>query len=148
MRYAWLALLILTGTAALGERTYAADSAASDEQTVAKLENDWNEAANKGDKATLERVLAEDFTSTDDAGNIVRSRSAYIDAVVKGPKAIEYKYSELVIKMYGNAAVVTGRWTGKMEGSSATGDSRFTDTFVKLSNGWKGVATQDTRISK
>ncbi len=129
-----------------GGLAYAADP--TDQQAVAKLEHDWNEAWTKKDKATLEKILVEDFTFTDENGNVVRSRSQYIDGILKGPKVVEYKYSEEIVKVYGNTAVGTGRWTGKVEGDSLSSDTRYTDTLTKGVDGWKGVATQDTKISK
>jgi hypothetical protein len=46
----------------------------NDEQELRKLENDWLSVYISGDKATYDRVVADDFTGTDESA--VKSRIA------------------------------------------------------------------------
>ena len=55
---------------------------------------------------------------------------------------------EMNVRVYGDAAVITGRSTIKanVDGQPVTGDYRFTDVWVKRDD-WQAVASQVTRIA-
>lgn len=65
-------------------------------------------------------------------------------------KVESYKLDDLTVRVYGDTGVVAGRWTGKftVDGKDASGEFRYTDTFVRRPGGWRVVASQDTRIQK
>jgi ketosteroid isomerase-like protein len=50
--------------------------------------------------------------------------------------------------VYGNAAVVMGRWSGKVveKGQPSESVERFTDTFIKQNGQWKCVASHSSPI--
>ena len=50
----------------------------------------------------------------------------------------------LVVRAFGDAAVVTGRTTASAGGQTVT--LRFTDVFVRRNGRWQAVASQATRI--
>jgi hypothetical protein len=58
--------------------------------------------------------------------------------------------SDLNVRVYGDAAVVTGRsiQTGKENGKDYSGDYWFTRMYVKRDGQWKTVALQTTRIQQ
>ena len=54
------------------------------------------------------------------------------------------------VRVFGNAAVVTGRTTikgGKYKGKDISGQYRFTDTWVKRNGHWLCVASANTRVT-
>src|SRR5262249_30288888 len=101
------------------------------------------------DKAALDRILAADFIFTDDEG-AVYDKAQYIEAATKIIKVDSYDTDDNTVRVYGDTAVVTGRWTGRMtiDGKDASGSFRYTDTFVKRQGRWQVIASQDTRIPK
>ena len=56
--------------------------------------------------------------------------------------------SDLSIRVYGNAAVVTGRSTqkGTENGKDYSGAYRFTRVYIKQRGRWQTVALQTTRV--
>jgi ketosteroid isomerase-like protein len=107
----------------------------------------WNEAYKNRDKEALTRVLADEFTFTDDAGQ-VSNKAQYISAAVDLIKVDSYTVDDTVPRIYVDTGIVTGRWTGRMsiEGKDASGAFRFTDVFVRRDGRWQVVASQDTRL--
>lgn len=136
-RYAWLAMLALLLTSTT---TYAADA---DEQAVSKIEHDWNEALKNQTREFFEKTLSGDFTFVSENGDFSDGRSAYIDGMMKMPKIIEYTVADTKIRVHGSTAVATGRWSGKQGTESSV--VRYTDTFAKGTDGWKAIASQETK---
>jgi uncharacterized protein DUF4440 len=73
--------------------------------------------------------------------------------IIQGFKSGSFHYdsrkiSDLNVRVYGNAAVVTGRsiQSGNENGKDYRGDYRFTRVYVKRDGHWKTVALQTTRI--
>jgi len=57
---------------------------------------------------------------------------------------------EMKARVYGDAAVVTYRWTSKetFKGQDISGQSRWTDTWVKRAGRWQCVASHGSRIAQ
>ena len=144
VRYTWLAMLALIAASTVGLKTYAAESPSADEQAISKIENGWNEAVKTKDKAFYEKNLSEDFTSIEEDGRLVSGRAAFIDGTMKTPKAVEVAVSEEKIRIHGTTGVVTGLWTVK-DSTGATITSRYTDVYAKGPDGWKAIASQETK---
>lgn len=107
----------------------------------------WTEAIKNRDGQALDRLLADDFIFTDDESNVY-DKAQYISAITDLIHVTSYTVDQTTVHEYGNVGVVAGRWTGTqtIEGKDASGALRFTDTFVRRSDGWQGVASHDTRI--
>jgi len=122
---------------------------ADPEQVLKDAEIRWIEAFKNRDKEALNRVLDARFIFTDDEGNVV-DKTQYIDAAINAIKVESYSLDDLVVRIHADTGIVTGRWSGKVtvRGKNASGDFRFTDTFVRRLGRWQVVASQDTRIPK
>jgi len=116
------------------------------DQALKDLERQWMEGFKNQDEEILNRVLADDFIFTDDEGKTF-NKAQYIQGA-KATVVESYSLDDLATRVYGNTGVVVGRWTGKftVDGKSASGDYRFTDTFVNRQGRWRVIASQDTRI--
>lgn len=124
-------------------------SVANIEQALNDLELQWNEAFKNRDRDALDRILDDQFIFTDDDGQ-VSNKTQYVDSVMRAIKVESYKLDDVTVRVYGDTGVVAGRWTGKftVDGKDASGEFRYTDTFVRRLGGWRVVASQDTRISQ
>jgi ketosteroid isomerase-like protein len=119
-------------------------------EAVKKLELQWMESYVKRDAAFLERYLSDDYTSTYPDGTVL-DKAGEIKAVQSGDIVItEMKPKEMTVRMYGDAAVFTGRSTvkAKVKGQDVSGEYRFTDVWAKQGDRWRAVASQVTRIEK
>ncbi|MGH9769176.1 MAG: alpha/beta fold hydrolase, partial [Blastocatellia bacterium] len=121
----------------------------NDEMQLRKLENDWLCAYISGDKATYDRVVADDFTGTDESAikrTKEQDRALLPAAPVPGGIALN---EDVQVRLYGETAVVTGRIVTKVK----VGDqeipgftTRFTDTWLKRQGRWQVVARHYGRV--
>jgi ketosteroid isomerase-like protein len=121
---------------------YAADSA--DQQAIMKIEREWGDAFKTLDKSVFEKYLSEDIAMTDENGKFIQGRAAYIDGLMKGPKMVDYTMSDVLITVHGSTAIVTGKFVAK-DADGSMDSTRFTDTFMKGPDGWKAIASQETK---
>lgn len=115
-------------------------------QELKRLENEWLNSYLRGDKQTFERIVADDFTRTDESGKF--ATKAEEKELVKAPPAsvnASLTNEDIQVRVYGATAVVTGRIVSKVQ-DSLNFQSRFTDTFVKRKGRWQVVARHYSRI--
>jgi ketosteroid isomerase-like protein len=123
---------------------------ASVEQELIKLENDWSNASVKRDAAVLGRLLADDWTNIDPDGTVV-TKTQFLADHKSGVDVVSSAVAdEMKVRVYGDAAVVLGRWTGKEQykGKDVSGQYRFIDTWIKKDGRWQCVATAGSKITK
>ena len=127
---------------------FAGSSADKSKDEISALETARNEAIVHGDAAALERMTSDDYTFITLRGEL-RTKSE----IVRGFSTGAFKYasrdiSDLNIRVYGNAAVVTGRASqkGAENGKDYSGDYRFTRVYVKQNGRWLTVALQTTLV--
>ena len=118
----------------------------SDEQTLARLNQEYVDAFMNADVDWYREHLAEEFVVIESDGSLL-NKEQFLRNPVKGPDVADYKLHEVDIRIYGNAALVraTGVWTredGKM------GMSRYIDVYVRKNGGWQTVSAQITRTSR
>ncbi|MGA2281007.1 MAG: nuclear transport factor 2 family protein [Verrucomicrobiota bacterium] len=121
---------------------------ASVEQELIKLEDGWGDALVKCDVAFLGRILADNYTDTDEEGTVTTKAQD-----IAGLKSGDFKCTSMAaddykVRVYGNAAVITGRFTlkGQAKDRDVSGQYRFTDTWVKRAGQWQCVATHQSKI--
>jgi ketosteroid isomerase-like protein len=117
-------------------------------QELGRLEDEWLSAYLRGDKATFDRIVADDFTGTDESGK-VRSKAEERALVQAVPASVNASLTaeDVQVRVYGDTAVVTGRIVSRVQGN-LNFQSRFTDTFVKRDGRWQVVARHYSRIPK
>jgi hypothetical protein len=108
------------------------------------LEDQLTGASIKGDKATLERILADDYTATGADGKFY-NRTQTLDSTAPAPSVTGWSVDGARLLSRGESsatlsAVVTFR--------SKTGAERqqITDTFVKRNARWQLLASQSTLL--
>jgi ketosteroid isomerase-like protein len=139
-------MLSIQVAAAQDNATASRDAAAVKE--IKQLEEARNQAILRGDAAALERMTADDYTFITLKGEL-RTKAD----IVKGFSSGSFTYqsrsiSDLKIRVYGEAAIVTGRSVqeGTENGKDYSGNYRFTRVYVKQHGAWKTVALQTTLI--
>jgi ketosteroid isomerase-like protein len=124
--------------------------AQSAEEALKKLETDWGNALVKKDFTTLEKVASSDWTWIDPEGT-VWSKTQSLAVLKSGEDVVSsFVLSDMTVRVYGNAAVVTGVTTSKetLKGKDVSGTYRFTDTWVKRGASWQCVATHSSKVTR
>lgn len=138
-------LLVVTGLMLF---SFAASAQSKAEREVLAANAAFDRAIVTRDADAYERILADDFiltaadgTVSDKKGEIAKVRSD--DLTFESGKSDDVR-----VKVYGNTAVVTGRFTakGKNAGRDFTFVERYTAVFVKQNGRWQMVAEQATEI--
>jgi len=119
-------------------------------EEVTRLNRRWMEAYVRRDTAFLEQYLADDYVSTFPDGTVL-DKQGEIESLKSGDIALtEMTPSEMNVRTYDGAAVITGRSTIKanVKGEKVSGEYRFTDVWIKQDNRRLAVASQVTRIAE
>ena len=117
------------------------------QESIEKMMHAWPEAAHEKNTGPLEEMLADDFTHTGPGGQMM-TREDFVGHIKDGTFKIEsLEFQNLKVRVYGDAAVATGKISlkGNWGETDVSGDYAFTDTFVKHDGKWKQVAGQVTR---
>jgi ketosteroid isomerase-like protein len=122
------------------------DAARRAEQEIHVLLDELAAAHLRGDADALDRIRADDIVFTTADGRVLEKaqmQRAQGDLVLS-----VYGHDDLRVRVYGDAAVATGRITseGTFRGQPRGGRTRFTRVFVKRGGRWQLVANQLTRI--
>jgi ketosteroid isomerase-like protein len=122
----------------------------SAEQGLIALENRWNDAMVKHDWAFLDQILAGDCVWTDPDGD-VWTKPEFLASLKSGEDVIASSVADdMKVRVYGDAAVVTGRTAVKKQykGKDISGQYRWTTVWVKDYAGrWRCVADHNSSIA-
>ena len=119
-------------------------------QELADLQRQLAKAWMTADRATIERIIAPDWTLTGTDGRL-SSRGDVLrdvfDTKVHHITAIEV--DDLRVRVFGDAAVVTGRTRGRGRFQDVPYDVtiRFTDVFVRREARWQAVASHASLLT-
>ena len=138
----WSALALLLANPA------AAQNAAA-EKEVAQLFNTLNDANIKKDRATIERLTADDFIYIHSNGSVTNRAQEIAETLAAGTTWTNSKIDDLRVRVYGDVAIVTGlnTLTGSAKGY-VSGGRRFTEVWVRRNGQWKTVGGQSTVVPK
>ena len=120
------------------------------EQELIKLEKELADAWVKRNVAFFDRVIADDFTWTAPYG-IVSTKAQSLATLKSGEDVVtSWVVDEMKVRVYGDAAVATGRSTIKetYKGEDVSGQYRWTDTWVKRAGRWQCVAGHSSEIAQ
>jgi ketosteroid isomerase-like protein len=135
----WFTFALLFSVTIMGAQKSAPQSS-TEEQAVSQLERELAKAYIQGDAKTLARILADELIDTSD-GLVVNKQ--YHLKYLNPRNGLTAELSNMKVRVYGNAAVVTGV---EVLIEAANKDNaiyyRFTDTFLKREVGWQLIATQ------
>ena len=142
-----LGLLVVLSVLSLAQTKSAAGTA---DQLLMDIEHRWAATSLKGDVATLETILAANWTGITEEGAMM-TRPQAIERT-RGAKFTKSEVSGMkVVMLNPTIAVVTGVWTGVgtvSKGEKVDTSERWTDVFVNQGGAWKCVASQSTTIKK
>ena len=122
---------------------------AQDETALTELQQMLAKAWVSGDRATVERIIAPEWTSTGPDGQTT-DRANVLDQVfgTRAHKIHKLEIDDVKARVFGDAAVVTGRTRGRGEFQRSAYDVtiRFTDTFVRRGGRWQAIASHASLV--
>jgi uncharacterized protein (TIGR02246 family) len=147
MKRTWMWCLI--GLLSLGSAAWSqAQTIGGTEKAVAALEEQWLQSQKTNNPDLVAPLLAEKFVTTGIDGKVENKAESL--ATAKATKYDSVDYLEVKVAVFGDTAIATGGF--KAKGTDATGkpldvNERFTDTWVKMSNGkWQCVASHVSTV--
>src|SRR4029077_17379976 len=121
------------------------------EQVILQLEDEGREATLKNDIAANDRLLADNWMNINPDGSIT-TKAKLMELLKDGSfKIMSIENDEVLVRVYGDAAVVTGRSTTKRAGSGGevlARQVRFTRVYAKSKGHWQVVSAHNTLIAK
>jgi ketosteroid isomerase-like protein len=140
-----LAILVPAAVAPAAPRATRADATARE---LRALETTWDDAVVRKDRASLERIVADDFVSIG-SGGALSDKQRMIAAVLDPELKIEpFETRDVVVRVYGDVAILTGWFAqrGSYHGNAYETASRYTDVYVRRNGTWRAVSAQSTRM--
>ena len=133
----------LLGIADVGLTASAANHR-DDQQTLAKLDADYQKAVEQNDTKTMARILADDFILVEGDGTVSTKADLLKDAAGGKTKYERQVDSERTIRVWGDTAVVTAKlWAkGLEDGKQVDYYMWFSDTYIRKPTGWSYVFGQ------
>lgn len=142
----FVVLVLLAGS--LSARAQASTDKA--QRQLLKLQREWLDAYQKHDAAALERIEADDFTLTEADGKITTKADDVASIRNSKPPQPDDRFDveDVVIRVYGDAAVIMGRviFRFRNKGEMVAERYRYTDTYLKRRGRWQVYASQLTRL--
>jgi hypothetical protein len=134
--------LVISVSVAIPKTSSAQTTHESDIYELERLEIVWNEAHEHGDADALEKLWADDMEVAVPKMPVLTKADALKFARSGRMKFLSYRTSDIRVRVYDNAAVVTGRLqrTRSMNGQQISDDWRFTKTYVHEAGQWRVVS--------
>ncbi len=120
---------------------------AADEPDVRAALQQFNDAARKGDEATLNKLLSPDLIYVHSSAKI-ENKAECVAALVKGKPDFQVAPG-FHVKVYGPTAVVHGKMFANVmqNGAPAKLELDLLQTWVKTGKSWQMVARHTTRVA-
>jgi ketosteroid isomerase-like protein len=134
---------LLLATVLLGSLANAAELPAD----LAKAVKDYDEAQIHGDKAALQRLVADDYTLVNSSGRIQNKAALIADYTAPGYKIEPFQIMEPVEKVWSDGAVMGGvvDLRGVDGGKPFAVKLRFADIWAKRNGKWQVIYTHVSR---
>jgi ketosteroid isomerase-like protein len=106
------------------------------EEAVLKVTREWLDAEERHDRATLQRIIADDFEGTAARGNTVLKKDIVPQAGAEAG-SLSITTSDMKVRFFGDTAVLTAHGAQK---SGEKRELRLTIIFTRRDNQWQMVA--------
>lgn len=148
--YTFIIVLISMSTLANAQPFAEAKAKTKDLAELSKINAQFIKNFVTEDTASHNRIIHPDFICIQGSGVIVK-RDDYLREWATGYRTSGYKsfdYSEEMIRIFGNMALVRSKttYTREVDGKTEKGYTIYTDTYVKENGKWLCVQAQITPI--
>ena len=112
----------------------------SGEQAVLQATQAWLDADERQDRATLDKLIADDFVGTAPRGRAVSKRDIIPEEGTTRGHGLSISAQDLKVRLLGDTAIVVGRGVPKTQERVPRPELRFTVVFAKRAERWQMVA--------
>ena len=116
---------------------------------LAKAVHDYDEAQVQGNRAELERLVADDYTLVNGAGEVQDKSGLIADYTTPGYKIEPFEILEPVEKVWNDGAAMGGlvHLEGVSGGKPFAVSLRFVDVWAKRDGRWQVIYSHVSRVS-
>jgi uncharacterized protein (TIGR02246 family) len=118
------------------------------ERDVLALQKEYESAIERRDASVHKRLFADDYTYTPGNGAFM-DRASHMAFTRSGALAVgSFQSTDQKVRVYGDTAIVTGRWVlkGARGGKPVDNQIRYITVYVRRGGQWQIVAEQRTGI--
>jgi ketosteroid isomerase-like protein len=115
-----------------------------DQAALIKAEQDWAQALERSDTATLGCILADEFEDANPSGAL-SDRSTVLSRTEKNPGS-HHRLSEMHAHVYGDVGYIRGLATALTSDGRPKAIVRFTDVYVYRDGRWQCVAGHESEL--
>jgi ketosteroid isomerase-like protein len=117
---------------------------------ILKVDDERNQALQKGDVATLDRIYSDDLMYANATGALLTKQQHLADLKAKTLHFISFKHEDVKATVHGDTGLVTGISKSEVEykGSVSKSNRRFLNVFSKKDGHWMCVGHFETNISE
>lgn len=121
----------------------------NDIDRILAVERAWTDAHLRGDVATIAHLMADDYLKIESDGSVSHRAATLAKHTPETRYWDQAQGDEYIVRLYGDTAVVIGRWTARGVNNGERFDyaARFLSVYVRRNGEWKMVAEQSTEIS-
>jgi ketosteroid isomerase-like protein len=121
---------------------------AGDRSEILAVERAWDTAVVKRDVAALNRILADDFLLVWINGQVSGKRDMLKAIAARKAEIDPFETEDVNVRIYGDTAVVTGRFTqtAHLGERSETNQFRYTDVYHRTRRGWQAISAHASLI--
>ena len=119
-------------------------------EEVLGAEREWLEAHLRLDAGALDRLMAPDYVQIDASGRAVGREEVLASLRSGGRNWDEARSEDYQVRVYGDTAVVVGRWRarGRNAGEAFDYAARYVAVWVRQDGRWRMVSDQATPIAQ
>jgi ketosteroid isomerase-like protein len=118
-----------------------------EEREIMALQHAWMKAVMAHDDIALKEILADEFTLTSvhSSGELM-TKAEYLNSFGKVKNSL-FSFRDVVIRIYGEMAVVNSRFHQQYSGDSkeSAGEFLMTDVWLKRGGRWQAVSRHASR---
>lgn len=120
-----------------------------DERALLPKEAATCHAFEVGDAAYLRKALDPRFTLTSSKGVVTDLQQNLAEVAAREPKYREFRNHDQRVRLYGDAAIVTGITSvkGTSAGEAFAADFQYTDTWIRRGTAWQLAASHASRLA-
>ena len=117
---------------------------------ILKVDEERNQALQKGDVATLDRIYSDDVVYANASGALLTKAQHLAELKGRTLNFRSFKHENVQVTVHGDSGVLTGisKSVVEYQGSVSNSNRRFLNVFSKKDGHWLVVAHFETNISE